>query len=95
MYAQLMETSPFHQKILEACQDLPFVPVFQSQKTFISGEDVNACIVTAMQQVYYPEVVLDSSVAPEHHLDIVLPAFLERVIAFWEASRVEPKISLI
>lgn len=86
MYAQLMETSPFHQKILEACKDLLFVPVFQSQKTFISGEDVNACIVTAMQQVYYPEAVLDSSVAPESHLDIVLPAFLERVIAFWGAS---------
>jgi hypothetical protein len=88
MYAQLMGTSPFHQKILEACQDYPFVPVFQSQKTFISGEDVNACIVTALLS----EVVLDSSVAPEHHLDVVLPAFLERVIAFWEASGADEKI---
>ena len=92
MYVKLMETSPFHQKILEACQDLPFVPVFQSQKTFISGEDVNACIVTAMQQVYYPKVVLDSSVAPERHLDIVLPAFLKRVISFWEESGADKKI---
>ena len=52
MYIQLMETSPFHKKILKACQDLSFVLVFQSQKTFISGEDVNACIVTALHQVY-------------------------------------------
>ena len=87
-----METSPFHKKILKACQDLPFVLVFQSQKTFISGEDVNACIVTALHQVFNSEVVLDSSKVPEHHLDIVLPAFLEKVIAFWEASRVEENI---
>ena len=46
--------------------------------------------LSTMQQVYYPEAVLDSSVAPERHLDIVLPAFLERVIAFWGASG-EPK----
>ena len=84
LYAQLMRTSLFHQKILEECQDLPFVLVFQSQKTFISSEDVNACIVTALQQVYNQGILLDSSVAPEHHLDIVLPEFLEKVKSFLE-----------
>ena len=84
-YVDIMKNdhTNFAQEILTMCTNLPFIIVFQSQKTMITGDVVNFCIVTSLQQVFLPSMVLDRNKHPKELIKEVLPPFLEVVKSFY------------